>query len=446
MDVPAGSVRVVVSRGLEWRPWQGETVVTAGGASTATARLASSALPAAYGRWVSADLHVHMNYGGDYRNTPARLADQARAEDLDVVYNLVVNKEERMPDIAYFRSGVDPASREDVMVLQAQEHHTSYWGHLGLLHLGDHFITPDYAAYRHTAMASPYPTNAVVADLAHAQGGLSGYVHPYDFPVVPEREKSLSNALPADVIAGKVDYIEIVGFSDHKATAEVWYRLLNLGFRLPAGAGTDAMANYASLRGPVGLNRVYLATDGGLDPQGLRAALAGGQCFATNSALLGFDVAGTGPGGTLRADAPARARYRVSMRAPIPMDHLEIVQNGRVVAALELRGDRRSYDGEGEIDLSADGWVLLRAWNDRSDPGVLDIYPYATTSPVYVEGHGPRPDAREDARYFVTWLDRAIEATRARSADFNDERERAATFAYLEQARAGYAALAAGSR
>src|SRR5256886_3322042 len=29
----------------------------------------------------------------------------------------------------------------------------------------------------------------------------------------------------------------------------------NCGFHLPTAAGTDAMANFASLRGPVGLNR-----------------------------------------------------------------------------------------------------------------------------------------------------------------------------------------------
>ncbi len=40
--------------------------------------------------WKSGDLHVHMNYGGAYRNTPSRLAFQARAEDLDVVENLIV--------------------------------------------------------------------------------------------------------------------------------------------------------------------------------------------------------------------------------------------------------------------------------------------------------------------------------------------------------------------
>src|SRR3989304_4766006 len=52
--------------------------------------------------WWSGDLHVHMNYGGAYRNTPRRLAFQAHAEDLHVVENLIVNKEGRVPDIGYF--------------------------------------------------------------------------------------------------------------------------------------------------------------------------------------------------------------------------------------------------------------------------------------------------------------------------------------------------------
>ena len=44
--------------------------------------------------------------------------------------------------------------------------------------------------------------------------------------------------LPADVALGNADYYELVGFSDHRSSADIWYRLLNLGFRLPAGAGT----------------------------------------------------------------------------------------------------------------------------------------------------------------------------------------------------------------
>jgi TolB protein len=43
-------------------------------------------------RWVSGDLHVHMNYGGTYKNTPEHMVEQAEAEHLGVVNNLIVNK------------------------------------------------------------------------------------------------------------------------------------------------------------------------------------------------------------------------------------------------------------------------------------------------------------------------------------------------------------------
>jgi hypothetical protein len=74
-----------------------------------------------------------MNYGGHYRNTPSHLILQAQAEDLDIVENLIVNKEQRIPDIAYSGRGVDPASTSQNLVVHGQEFHTSYWGHLGLL-------------------------------------------------------------------------------------------------------------------------------------------------------------------------------------------------------------------------------------------------------------------------------------------------------------------------
>jgi hypothetical protein len=194
-----------------------------------------------------------MNYGGTYRNDPAHLAEQARAEDLGVVESLIVNKEGRVPDVAYFtgrQSGGSP------LIVHGQEYHTSYWGHTGLLGLREHLLLPGYAAYTATAAASLWPTNTDVARRARAQGALAGYVHPFDaYPDPADTTQVLTNELPVGVALGTVDYMEIVGFSDHLATARVWYQLLNCGFRIPAGAGTDAMANFASLRGPVGLNR-----------------------------------------------------------------------------------------------------------------------------------------------------------------------------------------------
>ena len=169
-----------------------------------------------------------MDYGGNYRNTPEKLVQQAQAEDLGIVFNLIVNKEERVPDIAYFSTRLDPASTPMTLLSQGQEFHTSYWGHLGLLHPGRNFLIPGYAGYPGTAAASLYPTNAAVADMGHAEGALVGYVHPFEAIPDPAHDKNLTSELPVDVALGKVDYIEILGFSDHKSTAAVWYRSVEL--------------------------------------------------------------------------------------------------------------------------------------------------------------------------------------------------------------------------
>ena len=261
LSLPAGPARITVWHGLETAVSHSEVTITAGQITTAEVRLEPLSLPGGWReRWHSADVHVHMNYVGTYRDTPARLVSQAEAEDLDVVFDLIVNKEQRVPDIGYFLPHPDPASNSSVLLSHGQEFHTGFWGHLGLLGLNDHILLPGYAAYAHTAAASLYPTNAAVADLAHEQSALVGYVHPIDH-VAPDpfHDTDLTSELPVDVALGKVDDDEVVAFTNnHLATAGLWHRLLNCGFRPAAAAGTDAMANFASLRGPVGMNRVFV--------------------------------------------------------------------------------------------------------------------------------------------------------------------------------------------
>ena len=102
--------------------------------------------------------------------------------------------------------------------------------------------------YRHSARPASYPNNAEIADLAHAQGALVGYVHPFDSDARSRRTTSpLTNELPVDVALGKVDYYEASASSTTRRRPRTsGIALLNCGFRLPAGAGTDAMANFAS--------------------------------------------------------------------------------------------------------------------------------------------------------------------------------------------------------
>jgi Tol biopolymer transport system component len=431
VTVPLGNTSVTAWRGQRFAAAQQTVKMEEKAGATLGISFKPLSMPAWAPASVSADLHVHMNYGGHYRSTLRTLSAQARAEDLDVIYNTIVNKEQRIPDISYAGGGV---SREGgVTIFQAQEYHTSYWGHLGLLDLKQ-FLTPDFSAYQQSALTSPYPHNGAVADLAHAQGALVGYVHPFDWDIVPEKEKSLTNALPVDVALGKADYMEVVGFSDHKATAAVWHRLLNLGFKLSAGAGTDAMANYASLRGPVGMNRVFLQTGGDTSAEALHKALREGRSVASNGPLLALQVDGRNSGDTIELASGRKLSYRAAMRSLAPLDHVEVLYNGRVVAR-HGKKDATSADLSGSIAVTESGWILLRAWNDEPDALIFDLYPYASTSPLYVSVGGRPTTSSKDAEYFLRWIDRIIASADARQ-DYNDAQEKKDTMDYLRAGRA----------
>lgn len=442
IEVPAGQVKVDVMKGFEYRFARQAVDVKAGQTTAITTRLQAFDLPTGkQSRWISGDVHVHMNYGGAYRNAPSHLVFQATAENLPIVQDLVVNKEQRIPDIAYFKTTPDAASTDSTLLLHGQEFHTSYWGHLGLLHLANNFLLPDYAAYANTAAASLYPTNAAVADLAHAQQGVVGYVHPFDTYPDPAKEH-LTAELPVDVALGKVDYIEVLGFSDHKSTAQVWYRLLNCGFHLPTAAGTDAMANFASLRGPVGLNRVYVEVPAGpLNVEPWLNNLKRGHTFATNGPLLGFSLEGQPIGGEIKLpSATHQAKYKAWLRSIVPVDHLQIICNGQVVRELKLSSARDAADEEDTLPISRSGWCLLRAYNDAAVYPILDLYPYATTSPIYISVEGSAPGGSEDASYFIAWIDQLTSGAQA-NTNWNTEAEKQTVLDQLSQARKVYEKL-----
>jgi len=441
--MPAGRFTIEAIRGLEYAVEHAQGAVQPNGLANVTIHLRKLPLPEDSGqRWVSGDLHVHMNYAGAYRNEPENLAAQARAEDLSVVHNLIVNKEQRVPDQSYFSGELDGASSSNFLLWHGQEFHTSYWGHRGILGPTKHLLVPDYAGYPATGAASLTPTNADVADMAHAQGALVGAVHPFgEVPDPADARTPLHDSFPVDAPLGKLDYIEVVGFADHKSTAAVWYKLLNLGFRLPTGAGTDAMANFASLRGPVGMNRVFVQVPSGpLKMESFLDGLRHGRTFATNGPLLRFSLGGQPIGGEAKLDKPGDVPFTAALASIVPVDHLEIVCNGKVVKALELPADRTSAVASGSLPAETSGWCVLRAWADHAEHPVLDLYPYATTSPVYVSVAGRPLHSPEDAAYFLAWLARLRDDV-DRYPDWNSPAERAHVFGQIDEARKKFESL-----
>jgi len=220
------------------------------------------------------------------------------------------------------------------------------------------------------------------------------------------------------------------------------------------------MANYASLRGPVGMNRVYAMVAGltprqtaalATDPAGAAAAapsarvstwldsLRAGHTLATNGPLLGLSVEGQPPGAEIPlrasdAGGEATLHYKGFLRSIVPIDHLELVINGQVTRTIRLDKQRMAADFEGSTKVAGNGWMLVRAWNDQAVPEVFDIYPYGTTNPAFFRTQGAAIHCTADADFFLKWLSR-LEAAAAAHQGYNTPAERDATLREISAAR-----------
>jgi hypothetical protein len=308
--------------------------------------------------------------------------------------------------------------------------------------LKEHLIMPDYSGYPETAVSSLFPHNTFVADRAHEQKALVGYVHPFEqSDVLPDQSPSLHHALPVDAALGKVDYYELVGFADHRASESVWYQLLNAGIKIPAAAGTDAMANYASLRGPVGLNRVFVRGDKTMTSEKFLTELQRGRSFVTNGPLVGISLEGKVPGDSVDLDQKKKSlNYKGFLRSNTPVERVEIIYNGDVVATHTSGEPTTTLDISGKISVKESGWVLLRAWSFSAHPDVFDLYPYASTNPIYLVDGAPSSKRNAASGYFVKWTQR-LEKLVGESTDFRSEQEKAAIVDDIVKAKLYYQSL-----
>jgi len=83
------------------------------------------------------------------------------------------------------------------------------------------------------------------------------------------------------------------------------------------------------------------------------------------------------------------------------------------------------------------GWCLLRASSDKATYPLLDLYPYATTSPIYITVANSSPGRKEGAAYFEARIDRMVAAAKA-FQDWNNAEEKSEVLQQLAEARAGY--------
>ncbi len=184
-----------------------------------------------------------------------------------------------------------------------------------------------------------------------------------------------------------------------RMNTDTYYRLLNCGLRLAAGAGTATGVKQA----PVGYNRAYVrvATDTSLDE--FYEAWKAGRNFVTNGPMLMLRTeSGQRPGDTIKLPKDGGAiKVHVEAISDQPLTAVEIVVNGKVVASFDI-DDSKLVSGTHELRIAEGSWIAARctardellsddelaAYKDTSDNKPFRVAPsrlrFAHTSPIYV--------------------------------------------------------------
>jgi hypothetical protein len=449
VTVPAGQVRIEALRGFAYVPARAEATIAVGETQLLTLRFGTRLGGAALDGWHSGDTHAHDLHQGRFGLTHRTLFLQSLAEDLNVSNVLIHMDGTRLMGRWEDLTGEPhPLSTPTHMLQFAQEFRGSL-GHIGLLGVG-RYVLPLVGGANNTAYAQP-ASDLPYLDGAREQGGIAGFMHPY---LNAGRDPAgwAGSLIPVDVALGRGDFYDVASlYSDELASAEMYYKLLNCGFRLPATGGTD---NFPDVwrDPPPGTDRTYAKVEGPLSVASWLAAVKAGRTFATTGPLItAFTVDGRGPGEEVRlpAGGPAAPMVDIRVDSIAPFDRVDIIVNGRVErtlpapAAPAQRADRDTFrfTFHGAVPIPDGGWIAVRVVGPPHRY-VADSYAFAHTSPVYLmrEGRPPFVSAAD-----ATYLGEVVDAIRARvdRGAWRSAADHAAFLAGLDQARAVYTKLAA---
>ena len=439
VDVPAGAATIEALRGFEFTPAAVTVDVAAGGTANASVTLRRRADPQATG-WFSGDTHAHDLHQGRFGLSHATLFLQSVAEDLNLTNVLIHMDGTRLMGRWADLTGEPHPLSTPTHVMQFAEEFRGSLGHIAMLGIRRYILPLTGGAgntpYEQVASDVPY------LDGARAQGGIAGFMHPYTNSS-PNASGWSGSLIPVDVALGKGEFYDVVSlYSDERASAEMYYRLLNCGFRIAATGGTD---NFPDVwrDPPPGTDRTYARVTGRLSVQNWLAAVKAGRTFGTTGPLVFLTVNGTEPGSEVKP-AGASVDVRASVQSIAPIDTLEILVNGKVVAtAAPTNGDRTSARFDGPVPVPDGGWVAARVAGPPSK-FIADSYAFAQTTPVYVVRDGQAPFvSKDDAKFLADVVD-AIWARASRSA-WRSDAERDKFKSEIDQAKEAYLKLAGSS-
>ncbi|MBL8290975.1 MAG: CehA/McbA family metallohydrolase [Bryobacterales bacterium] len=417
VELPAGPTRLAFSRGFEYMPDSKEVTVTANSTAQLTVALKRLDNMAAKGWW-DGDNHFHMNYAGVYFNTPRKLMEQAEAEDVHVLNNLICNKEQRIPDVGHFTGKPDPVSDSRRILFHAQEYHPPFWGHAAFLNLTKHLVMPDYVGYQNTIVASLAPSNTVPFKVTRDQGGLAGYAH------------GAGPHFAVDLALENVDFVE----ANALAGMEPLYKAWNCGYRVVASAGEDAFPNfYRSYI--LASNRVYVHSGPQLNYDQWTKAFRAGRSFVTSGPLIQLRVNNREPGDDIKLPA---GKHTITVNAEVasitPITEINVMHNGQIAHTIKPEKPENRTRVSKTIEIERSGWVSLQVRAQYTRDPIRRPFPFAATMPVWITVDDKPVRSRKDAQHFIDWMDRTLARAFQQDA-WNNEAEKQQTRELYKQAR-----------
>jgi hypothetical protein len=343
-------------------------------------------------------------------------------------------------DREFFRGHPDALSTKETTLFWNEEFRSTLWGHMTLVGIRQ-VVEPVFTGFKDTTNPWDWPTNSDIADRTHLQHAVANYTHAARSLADPYRGPYTAKGLPVDVALGKIDTLDLNG--NYLGTVPLWYRLLNCGFRLPASAGTDCFLNRIRSRLPGG-DRVYVKVDGPFAHDAWLEGLRAGRSFVTSGPMLELTVEGRGLGDTVQLPSPTTVHVRARVESQFPLNRIEVVYNGQVVAKSSVDANRQSHELDAQIPVGRSGWLSLRAAG-RRHPDHMAGPLEAHSSPIYVQLAGRPTASRDDAKFFLAWIDRLSVELRQRDRLPSTEIKRQVE-AQLEAARAVYTRIALASQ
>ncbi len=182
---------------------------------------------------------------------------------------------------------------------------------------------------------------------------------------------------------------------------EIYYALLNCGFRIAPSAGTASGVHPV----PLGYSRVYVHTGNPFDADKWLAGLKRGRSFVTTGPMLFATVNGTRPGEEIQLKQGRSHHVTVELESisERPIDHVEILVNGDVAARIETdaaptpSGAWRLVARE-SVSVDRTSWIALRSTESRA----YGRKRFAHTAPWHLTlGDEPITPVKTQVKYFI---------------------------------------------